>query len=791
MSVYGAGTIAALRALPGPFVSESDVAIVDGYHTAGDGGGGTFHWNATATEPDDNGLTFKPASLSGAGRWKRLFDEGSLNVRWFGAHGDNSHDDTDVVQKLIESTQTSIPVGGVIYFPPGQYKIEKQLVLKSRHNIRLLGAGAQTSPHFEIHSWPTSSLHFYTDGNGLPKNGQHYPALIDARSCSSFEMDGLGIIQENAAFTGIFVDLSHDDKTGSDAMWAHFTRCSFASAVFDKALDHYPITARCAISFSTAIECTVEKCTFERVLSGVRGIEEIADGNSSFYSNVVTIRDSQFRTTPTGIMNPGQTWLVEGCTFEGLQGKAVDYMHHAVNVDLRSTQYLGGLFTFRDNWCGDSFGDQIWIRLRDSYNTIIESNLFAGCICSIQFFGVAGSSPGCGGVSIRNNSFGDSSYSSSLSIDFGAYIIGAHTGTGLGILTLSGSPKGRHHIVIRIDTSGPPVAGTGVSWSYAVDGGTFVSVGHVMRLEDLGGLGINVFLDGDHVGDSFIAGDTYAFDTPSDIVWNGCTVEGNDLSGLNLTHLPPKYSINFIGNRVARPRSVPAEPTVNGVWIQPALPPDAVPREGGGLLAWYKADSLALNENDPVAIWPDSSGNGWNLTQDAVSKRPTFHRNTQNTLPVVRFDGVDDCLVSGDMHMGTPGTVIVVFTANGSPVSADTVIDGNTSGANTMRMYRSGHYQMNLGGLQVGVFPARCAVYAMVATGRADGSSSVRAGDFVVQGNLTNVIEYVHSIVVGADGAGVNPIAMDLAEIALFERYLYPDEVVGIMNSLRAKWQCI
>lgn len=98
---------------------------------------------------------------------------------------------------------------------------------------------------------------------------------------------------------------------------------------------------------------------------------------------------------------------------------------------------------------------------------------------------------------------------------------------------------------------------------------------------------------------------------------------------------------------------------------------------------------------------------------------------------------------------------------------------------------------LSLGGLKVGMFPQRCAVYAMVATGRADGSSSVRAGDFVVQGNLTNVIEYIHSIVVGADGAGTNPINMYLAEIALFRRYLFPDEVVAVMNSLRAKWQCV
>jgi hypothetical protein len=45
-----------------------------------------------------------------------------------------------------------------------------------------------------------------------------------------------------------------------------------------------------------------------------------------------------------------------------------------------------------------------------------------------------------------------------------------------------------------------------------------------------------------------------------------------------------------------------------------------------------------------VGYWQDQSGNGNNATQLTLSKRPSFLSNALNSLPVVRFDGVDDYL---------------------------------------------------------------------------------------------------------------------------------------------------
>jgi hypothetical protein len=82
-------TVAALKALA---AGAATFVLVEGYRSAGDGGGGMFYWSSGATAYDD-GVYFRPAANPATGRWIRLFN-GNIDPRWFGAYGDNSHNDT-------------------------------------------------------------------------------------------------------------------------------------------------------------------------------------------------------------------------------------------------------------------------------------------------------------------------------------------------------------------------------------------------------------------------------------------------------------------------------------------------------------------------------------------------------------------------------------------------------------------------------------------------------------------------------------------------------------------------
>lgn len=85
-----------------------------------------------------------------------------------------------------------------------------------------------------------------------------------------------------------------------------------------------------------------------------------------------------------------------------------------------------------------------------------------------------------------------------------------------------------------------------------------------------------------------------------------------------------------------------------------------------GYTAWYKADSLALSNNDPVSTWADSSANAFDLT-GVLATRPLYITNQLNTKPIVRFDGTDDLLTStatlSQYISNSAATIYMVFKA--------------------------------------------------------------------------------------------------------------------------------
>jgi len=87
----------------------------------------------------------------------------------------------------------------------------------------------------------------------------------------------------------------------------------------------------------------------------------------------------------------------------------------------------------------------------------------------------------------------------------------------------------------------------------------------------------------------------------------------------------------------------------------------------GSPVGWWKADAITgLEDGDPVGTWPDSSGNGNDLTQSIASKKPTYYVNVKNGLPGVKGDaaiypGYMVCTVS----LTQPKSIFVVARSGG------------------------------------------------------------------------------------------------------------------------------
>lgn len=74
-------------------------SVVGGRLEAGDGAGGHFWWDATCELDEDGGTVFLGAGRADTGRWRRLVAAHEpIDVRWFGAVGDDSTDDQDALE---------------------------------------------------------------------------------------------------------------------------------------------------------------------------------------------------------------------------------------------------------------------------------------------------------------------------------------------------------------------------------------------------------------------------------------------------------------------------------------------------------------------------------------------------------------------------------------------------------------------------------------------------------------------------------------------------------------------
>ena len=105
-------TIAALQGIAS--ATNRDLAQVYGYYARGDGGGGEFYWDSTSTATDNGGTIIKATAIT-TGRWIRLYS-GAISVKWFGAKGDGTTDDTVAIQSAVDA-------GNIVDISDGTYEL--------------------------------------------------------------------------------------------------------------------------------------------------------------------------------------------------------------------------------------------------------------------------------------------------------------------------------------------------------------------------------------------------------------------------------------------------------------------------------------------------------------------------------------------------------------------------------------------------------------------------------------------------------------------------------------------
>lgn len=116
------------------------------------------------------------------------------------------------------------------------------------------------------------------------------------------------------------------------------------------------------------------------------------------------------------------------------------------------------------------------------------------------------------------------------------------------------------------------------------------------------------------------------------------------------------------------------------------------PTDISGLMLWLKADAIVgLSDGDPVSTWEDSSTANNDFAQSTALQKPTYQTNELNSLPIVRFDGGNDSLVSGSITGLTDYTVFIV--AKDASASNMWVLEmGNTNNSIITNYSNAGQY---------------------------------------------------------------------------------------------------
>ena len=110
-------------------------------------------------------------------------------------------------------------------------------------------------------------------------------------------------------------------------------------------------------------------------------------------------------------------------------------------------------------------------------------------------------------------------------------------------------------------------------------------------------------------------------------------------------------------------------------------PVAAAPPVTIGLVLYLDADAIAgLNDDDPVPLWADLSGQGNDATQAIAANQPAYKAGILNGKPVVRFDGVDDFLDTNNVAFDFTAesfTVLMVLRVDGIGAAGKNRIIGN------------------------------------------------------------------------------------------------------------------
>ncbi len=209
-----------------------------------------------------------------------------------------------------------------------------------------------------------------------------------------------------------------------------------------------------------------------------------------------------------------------------------------------------------------------------------------------------------------------------------------------------------------------------------------------------------------------------------------------------------------------------------------------------GLISWYRSD-LGITTGHAigsVSVWADQSGGGNNLVQFTASGQPLLIDNQLNGYPCVRFDGINDEMLTNSFSSLYPYSIFIVFKLN-ALVDYAAIFTGDSFPAGYLSVYPAagggGLFSNNGGVLQNPDFTPfqYCLVTAIF-----DGvNSSLQTGNGTEAiGNAgTNTIS---KFSLGGSYTVSNLSQIDVCDIVIVDHAATVDEIDNVKDYVLARY---
>lgn len=411
------------------------ICITKGYYSVNDGGDGKYLIRAiTGSDVDDGGHIL---SISGGTLVAELITiNGIINIKQFGAYGDDTNDDTTVIQNAINCASTN---NFQLYFQSGVYKITNQLTLYRNSmltgiDVVVLDFSSMSLNDYYIHHLDTSlgennhfdfSTHIKPSINniqfyGMPKNTS-YPVLpsswntgtlfyIETHDMNYTNVSILGFNNGvtfgsnayNITFlnsvirccnTGVNFDLTGHTNSGERIGFVNTTICNNILGVYNKlGILHF---SHCSLDYNkkhlytmnkgsgiAGGRCTFSNCHIEDTIS-TTGTEEKFTLNDGLVYFIGCYFYSSHHQNYINIINEGSRLYIIGTLIHG-------YNNGDTGYDGR--KYL--INTSYNNVFCDSFSNianyrqvpisQFFNLVSENYNEFISAGVDTGTIALVD-----------------------------------------------------------------------------------------------------------------------------------------------------------------------------------------------------------------------------------------------------------------------------------------------------------------------------------------------------------------------------------------------------------------------